>query len=93
MSMNWEEFDKFSIEDKRLWIKHAGQALREKCEQEYLIKAGDLMLAGWTPDPVDHRNDMMSWKWRRPARRKNSKGMRFHSTDQAWNYLQRSTEP
>lgn len=58
-------------------------------------KALELTSAGWvpflheghSPHPFTGQVDVMSWFWRRPPRRPNSKGMVFRSTDQAFNHM------
>ena len=60
-------------------------------------KALELSAAGWTPElepqhtphPFTGCVDVMSWYWRRPPRRKGSKGRRYLSTNQAWNALKK----
>lgn len=60
-------------------------------ERDYAEKAYELMRAGWRFEiPGDYADlSPMSWYWRRPPRRKNSKGMLYRSTDQALNALRR----
>jgi hypothetical protein len=49
-----------------------------------------LMAAGWTFEIVStSATEPWQWAWRRPPRRKNSPGMRFASTNQAFNALMR----
>jgi hypothetical protein len=53
-------------------------------------QADDLMAAGWRFElPATHDPQVYQWYWRRPPRRKGSRGMKFWSTSMAWNALQR----
>lgn len=72
-----------------LLLDYAALAGRERMNERDMEKAYVLWLAGWTSHPVTPQSDVMSWYWRRPPRRKNSQGMLFLSTDQAFNHLQR----
>lgn len=90
--MTRAEFEYWASEDinrLRERIAEEGVKLRAENEDRYLVKAGDLILAGWSPEyDVKRQPDCMSWYWRRPARR-SGKGMLFRSTDQAWRHLQK----
>jgi hypothetical protein len=59
-----------------------------------------LLDAGWKfelPEIVNgYKNtetEPWQWYWRRPAKRKNSKGRRYHSTNQAYNAMMKSKTP
>lgn len=55
-----------------------------------VVQMLQLQQAGWTPEFVEQQHQptsVMSWYWRRPPRRKNSKGKVFLSTSQAWNRM------
>ncbi len=64
-------------------------------------KALELSAAGWqaelgpghVPHPFTGSVDVMSWYWRRPPRRKGSKGRLFLSTNQAYMALKREPKP
>lgn len=90
--MTKEEFWFWAHEDPeklKSRVSEEGRKLAQTWEDEYLVKAGDLMLAGWKAEY--NRLDMpcMSWSWRRPARFPRSMGRLFRSTDQAWNAYQK----
>jgi hypothetical protein len=48
-----------------------------------------LMSAGWLFECVHENSEPWQWAWRRPKRRANSKGMRFASTNQAYQALRK----
>jgi hypothetical protein len=65
-------------------------AYRSLDEDRCLEKAGELMLAGWTPE---YEGDYcMWWHWRRPPRRAERKGRWFGSTDQAYEAMRKEAE-
>lgn len=82
---------------------------REECDETAMEQATELWLAGWTSElpksyntpeareaakvDVWRRCAVMSWYWRRPPRRKNSKGQFYWSTNQAWMAMTRESEP
>jgi hypothetical protein len=85
------------VEALRAHCLEMGKVMMEQNEDKYLAMAGELMLAGWkfeyayvNPPGYEHR--AMSWYWRRPPRRKGSKGMLFRSTDQAYRHMQKGNE-
>ena len=55
-------------------------------------QAIELWLAGWKSEKPSENSDIMSWYWRRPARRKGSKGMMFLSTQQAFNAMKKEKQ-
>jgi hypothetical protein len=74
-------------------LKISAMALHKEANDAEMEKALELSAAGWTPEIEKHHTphpytgsvDVMSWYWRRPARRKGQKGRRYLSTNQAWN--------
>ena len=63
---------------------------RRDCQHQ--VRA--LMAAGWVFElPASHDPEPWQWYWRRPPRRKGSKGRRFASTRQAYNALMRDGAP
>lgn len=70
------------------------QQARER-EKRYRPQVEALLAAKWLPDPVHEDLEPWQWAWRRPPRRPGSKGMRFASTQQAYNALmkQRAATP
>jgi hypothetical protein len=62
---------------------------RKSCENWDFAQATDLWLAGWTSEAQSSNSQVMSWYWRRPARRKNIPGRRYLSTNQAWMAMRR----
>lgn len=83
---NLQEFNKESFDE---YV----QKLKEEHEDEYLGKAIELMMAGWTAEPIRKDLLIMSWYWRRPAKKGRSKGRLFLSTDQALNNLKKLQTP
>lgn len=75
----------------------AARASHKESNEAEMEKALELSAAGWTPEiekqhtphPFTGNVDVMSWYWRRPARRKGSKGKKYLSTNQAWNALKK----
>lgn len=89
--LNWRvrhEFYSLSKEERDEWITEAALRSAEASENNYLVMAGDLMLAGWHAEPLNPNDPMMSWRWRRPGPRG---GRLFLSTDQAFNALKRAS--
>jgi hypothetical protein len=80
----WDSEDPQKLKDR---IAEEGRKLAQTWEDEYLVKAGDLMLAGWKPEYERPDMPCMSWSWRRPAKFPRSIGKLFRSTDQAWNAM------
>ena len=87
--------DDGTIDREKLDI--AARASHKESNDAEMEKALELSAAGWTPEIEKHHTphpltgnvDVMSWYWRRPARRKGQKGRRYLSTNQAWNALNR----
>ncbi len=67
----------------------SARANREGMNERDLSKALELWLAGWKSESVTKESDIFQWQWRRPPRMKNSLGMKFLSTDQAYNALKK----
>lgn len=68
-------------------LELCGLALREEMDLEDLDQAMELWGAGWTSETPYKAQQIhiMSWYWRRPSKRKGSKGRLFLSTNQAYN--------
>ena len=67
-------------------------AAHAKLRMETIIQCDFLIDHGWKWELPDGKFDWEAWQWywRRPPRRKGSKGMKFWSTQQAFNHLSRS---
>ncbi|MFK5923259.1 MAG: hypothetical protein QM496_13865 [Verrucomicrobiota bacterium] len=68
----------------------------KEANEKEMEKALELSSAGWTQEqhvchPFTKSVDVMSWYWRRPARRKGMKGRLFLSTNQAYNAMNRES--
>jgi hypothetical protein len=64
---------------------------RAHMRMQVIRQADALIDAGWRFEiPRSDQAEVWSWYWRRPPRRKGSKGMFFWSTGQAYNHLMRS---
>jgi hypothetical protein len=88
--MTQEEFSYWAdrdLEKLRDLLEEEARKVGVEIEDRYLIMAGELMLAGWTPE-FEVQMQCMSWYWRRPKRVPWSRGKLFRSTDQAWNAYQ-----
>lgn len=78
----------------------AARAGHKESNDAEMEKALELSAAGWSPEIEKHHTphpftgnvDVMSWYWRRPARRKGQNGRRYLSTNQAWNALRRDMQ-
>lgn len=71
--MTKAEFDFWADEDPdklKSRVAEEGRKLAKTWEDEYLVQAGDLMLAGWKPEYNRPDTPCMSWYWRRPAIRR-----------------------
>lgn len=72
---------------------YLSRAAHKNYNNEDMEKALQLSEAGWQAEIKEHHIphpytgcvDVMSWYWRSPPKRKNSKGRLFLSTSQAWN--------
>jgi hypothetical protein len=60
---------------------------RRQMNNECRPQVDALMRAGWMFEVVNADDDPWQWAWRRPPRRAGSQGMRFASTQQAYNSL------
>jgi len=75
------------------------KASHQEREKKDMEQALELSAAGWqaeiqphhTPHPFTGNVQVMSWYWRRPARRKNQKGRLYLSTNQAWNAMKKQS--
>ena len=72
-------------------LELAAKAGREASNARDMEQATVLWLDGWISELPDSRYeyDVMSWFWRRPARRKGKPGRKFLSTQQAYNAYKR----
>lgn len=61
-------------------------------DRKYRAMAMALITAGWVFEMSDYCDDMMSWYWRSPPKRKGSQGRLYRSTDQAYNRLMRDAK-
>jgi hypothetical protein len=77
--------------DSRRMLELAGKAGREEMNARDMEQAMVLWLDGWKSEiPEGHKDlDVMSWYWRRPARREGKPGRRFLSTNQAYKALKK----
>jgi hypothetical protein len=69
-------------------------AVVHESRRRYQPLVRTLLAAGWwfeLPGGPEADDEIMSWYWRRPPRRKGSRGKLYHSTDQAYNALMRET--
>lgn len=80
----WADKDPDKLKSR---VAEEGRKLAKTLEDEYLVKAGELMLAGWKPEYSRPDAPCMSWYWRRLAKFPRSIGRLFRSTDQAWNSM------
>lgn len=56
-------------------------------------QADALIMAGWRFElPAIDDPDIFQWYWRRPPRRRGSRGRKYWSTNQAYNALMRQTK-
>lgn len=53
-------------------------------------QANDLIRAGWRFFPQGEDDEVMSWYWRSPPKRKGSDGRLYRSTNQAWMAMRRA---
>jgi hypothetical protein len=71
------------------WLAYKEQ-MKHESRMSTLPQVDALLAAGWKFElPAVHDSEPWQWYWRRPARRKGSKGRLFLSTNQAFNALQR----
>lgn len=87
---NRETFKLETRDGKPSLLDLGGMAARARCDDEAMGQAYELWMAGWKNEPVTPNSQAMSWYWRRPPRRKGSKGMLFLSTNQAFMHMRRS---
>lgn len=93
VSRNPETFILETQHGKPSLLELGAKALREEMNEKDMDQAIALWLAGWTSEqPNARQTDVMSWYWRAPAKRKNSKGRRYYSTNQAFNAMNRLTK-
>jgi hypothetical protein len=64
-----------------------GRCQMLQCRENSMPQVEALFAAGWLFEPVSENSEPWQWAWRRPARLKGSKGMRFASTSQAYSVL------
>lgn len=69
-----------------------GERMRREMNERDWQQAAALWAAGWTAEtPHATQEDIMSYYWRRPGKRKGKKGRLFLSTNQAHNALLRES--
>lgn len=66
-----------------------GRCQMLQCRENGMPQVEALFAAGWLFEPVHENSEPWQWAWRRPKRRKGSKGMRFASTNQAYQALRK----
>ena len=91
MSSNYQWLEKFK-DDPAFYakLKQSAEESRWEMEHEGMEQAHDLIAAGWRWELPNLRDpEVFQWYWRRPPRRKGSKGMKFWSTGQAHRALMR----
>lgn len=75
-----------TVDKQKLAIE--GERMRREMNERDWQQAADLWAAGWTAEtPHATQQDIMSYYWRRPGKRKGKKGRLFLSTNQAHNAL------
>ena len=85
---NWTAEELMDPANLAIAAKHQQKLWNHKCMPQ--VRA--LMQAGWQFEVVHEcAADPWQWAWRRPPRRAGSKGMRFASTEQAYNALMRAS--
>lgn len=82
--------------EKMITLDLNKDSIQLKVKKDYMFQVEALIDAGWKfelPEIVNNwpkvETEPWQWYWRRPARKKNSKGQRFLSTNQAYNALVR----
>ena len=67
---------------------------RQESNDKAMIQVRALLAAGWKYElPAGNYDyDPWQWYWRAPPKRKNSRGQKYLSTNQAFNALQRAKE-
>jgi len=77
-------------ERDEVYARYQRSQQRQKSYDEQQMLA--LLAAGWQPEweQTATAHSVMSWYWRRPPRRKSSKGRLFVSTEQAYRALMKS---
>lgn len=72
-------------------LRRAGEQNRNDWNKACMPQVEALIAAGWRFELVREDSDPWQWAWRRPPRRAGSEGMRFASTQQAYNALTKGT--
>lgn len=87
------------MSDVLLQMDEATQRVWLEIRRKSVVECDALLLAGWKfelPEVVNNwpnsESEPWQWYWRRPPRRKGSKGMKFWSTTQAYNAMKREKE-
>lgn len=81
-----------TINGDKLLIEAA--RLRQEMNERDFKQAAALWAAGWTAEtPHSTQQDIMSYYWRRPPKRKGRKGRLFLSTNQAHNAMMKEAKP
>lgn len=94
LEKQFEEQDKKCAEALGITLEEWKNKVLEstlQCRKNAVVQVDALIDAGWKFEiPNSPDSEPWQWQWRRPARRKGSKGMLFWSTNQAYQHLQRS---
>lgn len=79
-----------TVDKQKLAIE--GERMRREMNERDFEQASALWAAGWTAEtPHATQEDIMSYYWRRPGKRKGKKGRLFLSTNQAYNAMTRDS--
>lgn len=73
-------------------LKIQGAKLHEEMNERDFKQAATLWKAGWKAESHHEGEDIMSYYWRRPPKRKGKKGRLFLSTNQAHNALKKEAK-
>jgi len=74
------------------WSEVGGKETMLEIRANCMPQVDALTAAGWLWEiPLYEHSEPWPWAWRRPSRRVGSKGMRFASTQQAYNHLVRNS--
>lgn len=72
------------------WLAAEGEKMKLEIRANCMHQVDALLLADWRFElPALNDSEPWQWYWRRPPRRKGSKGRFFWSTNQAYNALKK----
>jgi hypothetical protein len=81
--MTWSEAEQIAM----------GEQVRLDLRRRCMPQVDALIMANWKFElPAMLDSEPWQWHWRRPPRRKGSKGRRFMSTQQAYNALMKENQ-